>query len=478
MKLRKYQSKMAKQVVAAAGKHGPGCGIMMQLPTGGGKTAIGADLLRFFADNLPNLPHAWLTHRRELRDQSGNRLEDAGLQIVKMSDDPPDRRHWHHGCVNIISPSLRKWPPLPPQPGLLIVDEAHHTPASTWAHLIALWESFGGVVVGLTATPWRLSRQQGFTDWYDELICGPTVAELQKKGWLATPHVQAPQNANIDFSDARVASTGDYDYVWMEQEVSMLLAHRPVIDEWKSRTYDMDDRRTLWFVPTVHCAQMLVSQLGKSARILTSETPSEKRDCILRELSEERIVHLVSVDVLSEGIDVPSVPIVASLRPTQSVAVWLQQCGRGSRPKNSDDGGVYHVFDYAGNAQRHGVPDEDRFWSLEPRAKHQGGNLPRPGSKCYHAGCGDVFLHPSHRECWCCGRSQYFECEECHVHRRWTSFGSLKKLECQICGKARKEAAWEEARKSTDERLSERFSNYRRGKSGNRVTSSKIGVFT
>ena len=427
----------------------------MQLPTGGGKTAIGCDLLHQFVNRLPDHVHGWLTHRRELRSQSGERLKDYGLDVASMSDLAPNDRHWFYEGVNLISPSLRRWPTLPDKCGLLIVDEAHHTPANTWAKLVSLWQSRGGIVVGLTATPWRLSRQQGFEDWYNTLICGPSVSELQTDDWLATPRVKFPQDAHIDVSQARVARTGDYDYAWMEEEVSMLLAHKPVVEYWRDQTLGLDDRRTLWFVPTVTCAERLVESLGQSARLLTAETPSLQRDLILEGIDSRQLVHLVSVDVISEGIDIPSVPIVASLRPTHSVAVWLQQCGRGSRPKgdSGSDAGIYTVMDFAGNSQRHGVPDEDRQWSLEPRAKQSGGKMKRPESRCYNQrDCEDVVLHPSSRQCWNCGEDQWFECTECHVHRRWTSFARGKV--CQICRDAEKERVRVQNLRSTDDLLS------------------------
>lgn len=465
VKLRPYQEDLCKEVWRAIKEHsggGSGVGVMVQLPTGGGKTAIGCDLLHQFVTRLPDHVHGWVTNRRELRVQSGERLEDYGLDVVSLSDLAPNDRHWFYEGVNIVSPSLRKWPVLPEKCGLLIVDEAHHVPAKTWARLVALWLARGGIIIGLTATPWRLSRQQGFDKWFDELVCGPTVMELQTEGWLATPKVVFPQHVHVDTSNARVASTGDYDYTWMEEEISMLLAHEPVAEYWEELTADYEDRRTLWFVPTVVCAEALVQRLGKSARMLTAKTPSVERDDILTDLEDQRLVHLVSVDVISEGLDIPAVPLIASLRPTQSVAVWLQQCGRGSRPKakrfwrRSAPGGYYTVIDYAGNAQRHGTPDEDRIWSLEARAKHSGGKMQRPESHCYmkHT-CEDVVLHPSSRSCWNCEEEMWFECSECHVHRRWTQFaGSKDNRVCAKCRQAEKDRRYAENIRSTDSLLS------------------------
>ena len=91
-----------------------------------------------------------------------------------------------------------------------------------------------------------------------------------------------------------------------------------------------------------------------TAEVLTADTPKKERGEILAALRYKRITHLISVDVLGEGIDIPSVPIIASMRPTQSTVVAMQQWGRGSRPKNNTDGGEYILIDYVNNTKRHG----------------------------------------------------------------------------------------------------------------------------
>lgn len=445
MDLRDYQEQLIVDSMAAAKEHGPGSGIMIQLPTGGGKTRIGGVLLLAYMAMLQGRPFVWVTHRRELSKQSSRYMNRMRVPVSIMAEESPRQRRWHADKVNVVSPALRKWPPLPGKLGVMVVDEAHHTPAATWARLVETWQFYGGIVFGLTATPWRLSKTQGFEEWYDELICGPSVTELQDKGHLATPRVRQPRGAVISDAQAKVMTTGEFEHEWMESEVSMLLAHNPVVEKWEEETKDLKDFRTMWFVPTVHCAQMLTGLLGERARVLTADTPADDRDRMLASLKHKRIDHLVSVDVLGEGIDVPSVPIIASLRPTQSVAVWLQQCGRGSRPKNKHDGGHYMVIDYAGNAQRHGTPDTPREWTLKPRQDPYTTMPQEIVARCFDfEKCSEVFLHPATRECWNCGGVQYAACSECHIHRRWTMLG--KNSVCNICREYQKEeeakAAW------------------------------------
>ena len=257
MKLRDYQNDMLQQNMDAVKEHGPGVGIMDQLPTGGGKTPIAAAQLAVFQQLVPDRPHCWLTHRQELRGQSSKHIRRFGLTVRDMTSDPPDSRFWYPNCVNMVSPALRRWPELRGRLGLMCVDEGHHTPAATWSKLVQEWRNRGGYVIAFTATPWRMNKRQGFEPWYDELILGPSVTELQDRGFLATPRVYLPGDISVDDTYAKLMSTGEFAYEWMESEISMLIAHKPVMQYWRKRTKKLNDKRTMWFVPTVYCAHEL-----------------------------------------------------------------------------------------------------------------------------------------------------------------------------------------------------------------------------
>lgn len=437
MKLDEYQKKVTRDTYKAVANKVKGT--MLQMPTGSGKTEVGIALLKLHHKCHPDKVHAWLTHREELRSQSSNRIERTKLPVVVMNDFKATDRHWYQSSVNIFSPQLRSYPYIPSSAGLLIVDEAHHTPANSWGSFIANWQHSGGQVVGLTATPWRMSKTQGFEHWYQELVKGPSMSWLQEHNYLATPRVVNPAEALLDKSDAKILTTGDYAFDWMENSVLKLLEHQPVIDHWHRFTADMEDKRTMWFTPTVDCAYALQEVLGDDSVVLIGETSREVRHKYLDRLRNKQLTHLISVDVLSEGLDIPSVPIIATLRPTKSLVVWLQQCGRASRVKGARgvEGGTYYVLDYANNASEHGVPDADREWFLEPRSKTEGKMPFEVVASCYR--CREVTLHPASRECWNCGARQYHQCEACHVDRRWTRFKKKDMLVCDLCRKAREE---------------------------------------
>ncbi len=162
--------------------------VMMQLPTGGGKTVVAAHIL---ADWLNSGRKAiWLTHRKELAHQTGNAIIKA-VGVPAMSDS-----RWSvgtpapviaNGVMILMAQTVSRrvvdqtiWRRYAPN-DLMVIDEAHHATARGWTSAIRYWP---GRVVGMTATPWRLSKKEGFDHLFSELVCGPQVAELQSGGSL------------------------------------------------------------------------------------------------------------------------------------------------------------------------------------------------------------------------------------------------------------------------------------------------------
>ena len=65
-----------------------------------------------------------------------------------------------------------------------------------------------------------------------------------------------------------------------------------------------------------------------------SDSESVRTNAIERlagEESEEALDYILSVDIFSEGVDVPEINQVIMLRPTESPIIFIQQLGRGLR---------------------------------------------------------------------------------------------------------------------------------------------------
>jgi superfamily II DNA or RNA helicase len=80
---------------------------------------------------------------------------------------------------------------------------------------------------------------------------------------------------------------------------------------------------------------------------------------------------LVTVDVVSEGFDVPAASVAILLRPTKSLGLYLQQVGRVLRPAPGKEAAL--ILDHVGNVTRHGFPDDHRDWTLDDGIRRTAG---------------------------------------------------------------------------------------------------------
>ena len=196
-----------------------------------------------------------------------------------------------------------------------------------------------------------------------------------------------------------------------------------------------EDRQTLVYAVSVRHAQNLVAvfnDAGIPAGVLLGDTPTAERARLLDRFQDGTIRALVNVAVATEGFDLPDAACVVLTRPTMSLSLYLQMAGRGLRPKQ--DGGDCVILDLAGNSLRHGLPEEEREWSLRPRGMQPPGEY--PVLRCPN--CEGLSPAASHR-CNHCGAPFGEPCNRCgawRVWKRWsrkTVCGQHHDLVCDLC---------------------------------------------
>ena len=284
----------------------------------------------------------------------------------------------------------------------------------------------------MTATPWRLSEKEGFDHLFSELHCGPQVMALQSAGWLCPASVLLPPE------EERVQS-GLLDYTGDYSESGIELANEG-LDIWTAGALRFwqkhcESRQTVVYAVSVRHARNLAdlfNDAGVSTGVLLGDTPDEKRARLLQEFKDGAIKVLVNVAVATEGFDLPDASCVVLTRPTMSLSLYLQMVGRGLRPK--PDGGYCIVLDLAGNSLRHGLPEQERKWSLQPRGVQSAGDY--PVVRCLE--CEGVSPAGNH---WCrqCGAPFGETCSRCGAWRVWdrwsgkTGCGQDHDLVCDLC---------------------------------------------
>lgn len=358
MELRPYQTLIVEQARAAmqAGHKS----ILICAPTGSGKTALTAHMLKTASSK--NMASWFINHRRELIKQSMRAFDKIQLHHgVISSGFIEDYRPLVQVCsistlVNRYDRSRR--------PKLIVWDECHHLAAGSWAKIFkAFPDSFH---IGLTATPERLDGR-GLGDYFKVMIKGPSVAELIRDGWLSPYTVFVPGGVNLSNVHTRMG-----DYVKSELVAAI---DRPTITGNAIREYkkQCDGARAVVFAVSIEHSRHIVAQFNASgvpAVHVDGETPAFERDFAIQRFEKGEIKILSNVDLFGEGFDLPSIECGILLRPTQSLGLYLQQVGRTLRTSEGKTRAI--ILDHAGNADRHGLPDDPREWSLEGREIRKG----------------------------------------------------------------------------------------------------------
>lgn len=374
MQLRTYQQTAIDDLrgAYAAHKRAP----LFVLPTGGGKTFVFTHLTQMAV--AKNKRVFILVHRAELLDQASRSLTELGVDHGLIS--PKYIRQYQKPVqVASVQTLVRRLKSVP-APDLIIIDEAHHAVAGTWAKICDHYPS--AKLLGVTATPCR-SDGAGLHHAFDAMISGPSIGDLIDQGYLSQPRVFAP--ATVDMSGVRKRG-GDYAADQVAERMD-----RPTItgDSIKHYKRFAADRPAIAFCASVAHAEHVAAQFresGISAKTVSGNTPDNERREAIEGLRDGRLSVLTSCDIISEGTDIPRVECAILLRPTQSLSLYLQQVGRVLRTYPGKTDAV--ILDHVGNVMRHGMPQEDREWSLDGGAvetKDQQVESVRQCEKCFAA---------------------------------------------------------------------------------------------
>jgi superfamily II DNA or RNA helicase len=284
--------------------------------------------------------------------------------------------HVQVASVQTLARRLHKLPAALFQ--LLVVDEAHHSNAGTWAKVL---EHFASArVLGVTATPCRADGR-GLGEWYSDMVLGPTPAELTAAGFLAPARVLAPPGPSLVGLRKRM---GDYD---MSQAGQILQAGQAMGDCLAHYRRYLDGQTAIAFCCSVAHAEAvadLFQRNGVAAASIDGTMDAPTRERLLADLGAGRLKVLTSCALIGEGVDVPSVAGCILLRPTQSVSLHLQMIGRCLRPQ---PGKQAVVLDHVGNYQRLGHHLEEREWTLAGTPKKDRDQAPsvKVCPKCFAA---------------------------------------------------------------------------------------------
>ena len=352
--LRPYQDDLIASARGLLRQHDS---VLIQAPTGAGKTALSA----FMLDSASRRKRrGWFVcHRAELVEQTALTFDKVGIQYgIIAAGYPLNPLNPVQICsIDTLKGRIGRYQP----PDLVVWDECHHTAAAGWKRVKEAYRA--AKHVGLSATPERLDGK-GLDELFDAMVPGPSVQWLIGQGFLSKYRAFAPPGPSMAGVHTRMG-----DFVRGENEAAM---DKPTItgDAIKHYMRYARGKSAVAFCVSVKHSQHVAAEFraaGVVAAHLDGAMDRSERKRIVQAFRRGDIQVLTNVDLFGEGFDLPSLEVSIILRPTQSLSLYLQQVGRCLRPAPGKEYAL--ILDHAGNIARHGLPDDDREWSLQGRKK-------------------------------------------------------------------------------------------------------------
>lgn len=413
--LRSYQAKWCGNI-HQAWNQGARC-VVGELSTGGGKTKSLAHIHR--EHQGPSLVGA---HRHELVLQLSMALAEEGLRHNLIASAQARRAiAAEHLAVYgrcfydpgaqcaVASVDTLVRAELPPgwadRVTLITLDEGHHVVADNkWGSALGRFPQPALRILLPTATPIRADGkglglpELGGAGFADAIIHGPPMRWLIDNGWLCDYRVVCPKSDITDFL-GEVGASGD----WSQAQRSKAAAKSRIVGDVVASYMQWGHGKLgVTFCTDVEIATKTAAAYnegGVIAAVLTGETdPTVRRD-MLRKYARREIMQLVTVDIVSEGFDLPAIEVASMARPTKSLSLWRQQIGRALRTMDGKDKAL--IIDHVGGWTDPGLgpPDRPVLWSLASReSRSKGKSDAIPTRSCLNPVC----LQPYERTHYCC----------------------------------------------------------------------------
>lgn len=320
--------------------------IIYQLATGGGKTITFSAITKRYIEKSGKAVLI-LVHRKELMSQTLRTLYSAfniSGQMIKagMKTVPVSAVY-----VGMVDSTIKR---LPDNVGLVIIDEAHNLSfAKMFAHFPTQ------LIIGFTATPLTANKKKPLKDYYDDIVCGVDIPQLIKQGSLCQNITYAPEN--VDTSTLKIKA-GEYDEGVMAIEFSKAKHIQNTVDAYIKHSANT---KTLVFNCNIEHSNLVTKAfIERGLPCKSLDSTMDDRDEIIHWYMNKPNAILCNVSILTTGFDAPDTETIIMNRATLSMPLWLQCCGRGSRPTEAKN--IFTIIDLGGNAMTHGDWCKPRDW--------------------------------------------------------------------------------------------------------------------
>lgn len=363
--LRQHQIDAKRQIFEAWDNYDS---VMLQMPTGTGKTYLFVslinDLLQYYKERHKELHILIIAHRTELIDQISASLSRYGIShgIVQGNR---EQQLWHRvqvASIQSILSARNQINTIRQKFDYIIVDEAHHSLANTYKQL---FETFPDAKkLGVTATPYRLNHET-FLPLYQKLITTPQISWFIANHLLADfDYVSIRPDSMIQhmIDNTEVAQTGDFANADLDITFNQRPIRAKLFDAYQK--YAWGRKGIIYAINKSHAYNIasLYSSKGVKSVAIDCDTPKEERLQMIEAFRQGDIRVLVNVEIFTEGFDCADVSFIQLARPTCSLALYLQQVGRGLRVVEGKEKTI--IIDNVGLYNYFGLPDANRDWQF------------------------------------------------------------------------------------------------------------------
>ena len=379
--LRDYQIENKRKIYNAWQLHKS---VMLQMPTGTGKTRLFVSIVRdlhyWGALHKQAVKILILAHRQELIEQISETLGYTYHQahgIIMSNNVEHKKLPVQVGSVPTLVRRISRWEDK--DFDIIIIDEAHHVKADSYKRIIKQYPK--ARLLGVTATPYRLNGA-GFHPEFEKLIISWPISQFIERGYLCDYLYYSIRPDSDLQSEIDTMKIDRYDGDYLDSEM-MHVMDRGEIRAKIVNTYLKFAKGKKGIVYTVnkehnrHLKEQFIAA-GITSEVVDSDTPKDERNRIVESFRKGEIDILCNVNIFSEGFDCPDIEFVQLARPTKSLAMYLQQVGRGLRPAKNKRNVI--ILDNVGLYNKFGFPSTNRKWQyhfegqevedVDPSGKH------------------------------------------------------------------------------------------------------------